>query len=174
MASQPPVPGAAHQWLAVLRPRQARQSLLPCSRIAPAAAVVTAPAPDGAAMQVEFGDDWRAVPEPGGSTSRRVLAARRGGCARCQGYCFTAPNAAAARKARQRKHRDYVRLRAAGKAPPPLKESPSRYAQRRAREDRAEHRVAVLQGRVMPDGERLFREHHERNEPRRLPPLYEC
>jgi ABC transporter substrate binding protein len=27
----------------------------------------------------------------------------------------------------------------------------------------------------MPDGERLFREHHERNERRRrLPPLYEC
>ena len=56
-----------------------------------------------------------------------------------------------------------ARLRAAGKAPAPLKESPSRHAQRRAREDRAEHRVAVLQGRAMPDGERLFREHHERS-----------
>ena len=65
---------------------------------------------------------------------------------------------AAARKAKQRRHRDYARLRAAGKAPPPLKESPSRHAQRRAREDRAEHRVAVLQGRAMPDGERLLRE----------------
>jgi hypothetical protein len=82
---------------------------------------------------------------------------------------------AAARKAKQRKHRDYARLRTAGRAPPALKESPSRYAQRRAREDRAEHRLAVLQGRAMPDGERLFREHHARNErPRRLPPLYEC
>jgi hypothetical protein len=96
--------------------------------------------------------------------SRRAIAARPHNAAE-----------AAARKAKQRKHRDYARLRAAGKAPPPLKESPSRYAQRRTREDRAEHRVAVLQGRAMPDGERLFREHHERRErPRRLPPLYEC
>jgi hypothetical protein len=71
---------------------------------------------------------------------------------------------AAARKAKQRKHRDYARLRTAGRAPPALKESPSRYAQRRAREGRAEHHLAVLQGRAMPDGERLFREHHERKE----------
>jgi hypothetical protein len=82
---------------------------------------------------------------------------------------------AAARKAKQRKHRDYARLRAAGKVPRPSKESRSHYAQRRVREDRAEHRVAVLQGRAMPDGERLFREHHERNgRARRLRPLYEC
>jgi len=96
--------------------------------------------------------------------ARRAIAARPHNAAE-----------AAARKAKQQKHRDYARLRAAGKAPPPLKESPSRYAQRRAREDRAEHRVAVLQGRAVPDGERLFREHHERDERRRrLPPLYEC
>jgi hypothetical protein len=80
---------------------------------------------------------------------------------------------AAARQAKRRRHRDYARLRAAGKAPTPQKESPSRYTQRRAREETAEHRVAVLQGRAMPDGEREFREHHARS-PRRLPPLYEC
>ena len=85
--------------------------------------------------------------------ARRAIAARPHNAAE-----------AAAQKAKQRRHRDYARLRAAGKAAPPLKESPSRHAQRRAREDRAEHRVAVLQGRAMPDGERLFREHHERNE----------
>jgi len=39
--------------------------------------------------------------------------------------------------------------------------------------ERAEHDVAVLQGRAMPELERLFREHHERV-PRRLPPLYPC
>ena len=66
------------------------------------------------------------------------------------------PNAAeaAARKVKQRRHRGYARLRAAGKAPPPLKESPRRQAERRLREDRAEHRVAVLQGRAMPELER--------------------
>jgi len=94
--------------------------------------------------------------------ARRAIAARP-------------PNAAeaAARKVKQRRHRGYARLRAAGKAPPPLKESPRRQAERRLREDRAEHRVAVLQGRAMPELERLFREHHERV-PRRLPPLYPC
>lgn len=66
-----------------------------------------------------------------------------------------------------------ARLGATGNAPPPLKESPRRHAQRRAREERAEHRVAALQGRALPDVEREFREHHERR-PRRLPPLYEC
>jgi hypothetical protein len=81
--------------------------------------------------------------------------------------------AATAGKAKQQRHRDYARRRAAGKAPPPQKESLSRYTQRRAREESAEHRVAVLQGRAMPDGEREFREHHARS-PRRLPPLYEC
>jgi hypothetical protein len=35
------------------------------------------------------------------------------------------PTEAAARKAKQREHRYYARLRDAGKAPPPLKESPS-------------------------------------------------
>jgi hypothetical protein len=39
--------------------------------------------------------------------------------------------------------------------------------------ERAEHDAAVLQGRTMPELERLFREHHERVR-RRLPPLYEC
>ena len=39
--------------------------------------------------------------------------------------------------------------------------------------ERVEHDVAVLQGRAMPELERLFREHHERVR-RRLPPLYEC
>jgi hypothetical protein len=39
--------------------------------------------------------------------------------------------------------------------------------------ERAEHDAAVLQGRAMPELERLFREHHERV-PRRLSPLYEC
>jgi hypothetical protein len=79
----------------------------------------------------------------------------------------------AARQAKQQLHRDYARLRAGGRAPPPQKESLSRYTQRRAREESAEHRVAVLQGRAMPDVEREFREHHARS-PRRLPPLYDC
>ncbi len=66
------------------------------------------------------------------------------------------PNAAEAaiRKAKQRSHQDYARLRAAGKAPLPLKESLSRHAQRRSREDRAEQRLAVLQGRTMHAGRR--------------------
>jgi hypothetical protein len=49
----------------------------------------------------------------------------------------------------------------------------SRYTTRRAREESAEHRLAVFHGRAMPDVEREFREHHARG-PRRLPPLYEC
>jgi hypothetical protein len=79
----------------------------------------------------------------------------------------------AARQAKQRRHRDYARLRASGRAPPPQRETLSRYTQRRAREEIAEHRLAVLQGREMPDVEREFREHHARS-PRRMPPLYEC
>ena len=76
--------------LAVLRPCQARPSVLPCSRYAPAAAVVTAPARDGAPMQGDLGDDSRAVPEPSGSAVWRVLAAWRQGCARSQDHCGTA------------------------------------------------------------------------------------
>jgi hypothetical protein len=94
--------------------------------------------------------------------ARRAIAARPHNAAE-----------AAARKAKQRRHRDYARLRAAGKMPLPLKESPRRQAERRVREERAEHRVAVLQGRAMPELERLFREQHERVR-RRLPPLYPC
>jgi hypothetical protein len=94
--------------------------------------------------------------------ARRAIAARPHNAAE-----------AAARKAKQRRHRDYAGLRAAGKAPLPMKESPRRQAERRVREDQAEQRVAVLQGREMPDGERVFREQHERMR-RRLPPLYEC
>jgi hypothetical protein len=55
----------------------------------------------------------------------------------------------------------------------PLKESPRRQTERRVREERVEHDVAVLQGRAMPELERLFREQHERVR-RRQPPLYEC
>jgi hypothetical protein len=76
VASQPPVPGAAYQWLAVLRPCQARPSVLP--------------ARDGAPMQGDLGDDSRAVPEPSGSAVWRVLAAWRQGCARSQDHCGTA------------------------------------------------------------------------------------
>lgn len=77
------------------------------------------------------------------------------------------------RKAKRQRHQDYARLRAAGRAPPPQKESLSRQTSRRAREERVEHSVAVLKGRAMPDLEREFREHHARR-PQRLPALYEC
>jgi hypothetical protein len=79
----------------------------------------------------------------------------------------------AGRQAKRRRHRDYARLRAAGRAPTPEKESLSRQTLRRALEDSVEHRVAVLNGLAMPDVEREFREHHARS-PRRMPPLYEC
>jgi hypothetical protein len=39
--------------------------------------------------------------------------------------------------------------------------------------ERVEHDVAVLQGRAMPELERLFREQHARV-PRRPPPIYPC
>jgi hypothetical protein len=76
------------------------------------------------------------------------------------------PVAAAARKAKRDRHRAYARLRNAGKAPPPVKESLRLFEQRIAREQRAERRVMEWRGGVT-DQERMFRERAGRTTVRR-------
>jgi hypothetical protein len=95
------------------------------------------------------------------------------------------PVAALERQAKRARHREYTRLRNAGEAPPPVKESMRLFQQRIEREQRA------LRQRMETNVERMFRERtlgrpavqrstlyggtvEDDQPPRPLPPLYPC
>jgi hypothetical protein len=99
------------------------------------------------------------------------------------------PVAAASRKAKRERHREYARLRNAGEAPKPAQESLHRFEERIIREQRAERRLIERRGIGISDQERIFREGRaptvrrstlfggtieEDPPPRPLRPLYPC